>query len=123
MAVVLCTGVDPDLLETRKLILEQAGHKVIVAGSLREIESACRKHHFNVAVLGQTLSRESKISAAFLVRKYCGPAKILELFQPHHGKVLEDADSWLEVPADVPQDLSERVTELAEVTVPIKLRA
>lgn len=123
MAVVLCTGVDPDLLETRKLILEQAGHKVVVATSLCDIETACRKWHFNVAVLGQTLSRESKKSAAFIVRKYCHPTKILELFQAHHGKVLEDADSWLEVPADVPQDLSERVTELSVVTAPTRLHA
>lgn len=113
MAVVLCTGVDPDLLETRRLILEQAGHKVVVARNLSEIEVACRKYHFDVAVLGQTLSRESKKTAASLVRKYCRPAKILELYQPHHGKVLEEADSWLEVPADVPQDLAERVSGLA----------
>lgn len=114
VALVLCTGVDSLLLETRKLILERAGHKVIGARNLRQIEAACRKHHFDVAVLGQTLSSENKKSAASLVRKYCGQAKILELFQPHHGKTIADADAWLEVPAEVPQDLAERVTELAK---------
>jgi hypothetical protein len=122
VALVLCTGVDPLLLETRKLILEQAGHKVIGVRNLRQVEAACRKYHFDVAVLGQTLSLEDKQSAASLVRKYCHMAKILELFQPHHGKTVEDADAWLEVPAEVPQDLAERVTELAE-TPRNKLRA
>ncbi len=39
--------------------------------------------------------------------------KILELYPPHLGKAIEDADTWLEVPAAVPERLAETVTELA----------
>lgn len=48
-----------------------------------------------------------------VVKEHCPHVKILELYQPHLGKAVEDADSWLEVPADVPSDLAERVDELA----------
>ena len=40
MSLVLCTGVDPVLMETRKLILERAGHTVITAMGERELAAA-----------------------------------------------------------------------------------
>ena len=114
VALVLCTGVDPILLETRKLILEQAGHTVISARSQQERTAACNKHRFDVAVIGQTVSSNMKKMIAALVRKQCPSAKILQLHGLYEGKSVTDADSWLETPADVPHDLSRRVTELAE---------
>jgi hypothetical protein len=114
VAVVLCTGIDPILLETRKLILERAGHTVIPATNPGEVEEVCGKDYFDVAVLGQTLVPESKREIAAIIRRCCPSAKILELYQPHKAKALEDADSWLEVPAAVPQQLAERVALLAQ---------
>lgn len=113
MALVLCTGADAALLETRRLILRQAGHTVIPATSSEQLIVACKEHAFDVAVIGQSVSRESKKSIAFLVRKHCPTAKILELHPANQGKTLADADSWLEVPADVPEELAEHVTEMA----------
>jgi hypothetical protein len=43
----------------------------------------------------------------------CYDAKLLELYTISSGKILEDADSWLEVLADVPQELATRVQTLA----------
>jgi CheY-like chemotaxis protein len=114
VALVLCTGVDPALLHTRKLILERAGHTVLTATSERELTAACEKHTFDVAVKGQTVSPRMKRTIASLIRSHCPSARVLELYQRHQGKVLEDADSWMDVPADVPRDLAERVTELVE---------
>jgi hypothetical protein len=37
----------------------------------------------------------------------------LELFVPSTGKMLSEADDWLEVPARIPGDLAERVSLLA----------
>jgi len=37
---------------------------------------------------------------------------VLELYTVSTGKVLEDADSWLEVLADLPQELATRVDAL-----------
>jgi hypothetical protein len=74
---------------------------------------ACKKHSFDVAVVGQTVSPLAKARVAMLVKRHCPNVKILELYPPYTGKVLEDADSWLVVPADVPEGLIDRVNKLA----------
>lgn len=116
MATVLCTGIDRGLLETRKMILEQAGHTVVTAQDQVGIITACKQSAIDVAVIGQTVSPGSKKMIATLIRKHSSSAKILELHQAHQARALEDADSWLEVPAGVPQELAERVSELAKAT-------
>jgi len=113
MATVLCTGWDQGLLDTRTLILESAGHEVHQARTQGEVVSACEEHQFDVAVIGQTVSNRMKRVVVSIVKENCPQVKILELYQPHVGKAIEDADSWLEVPADIPSDLAERVGQLA----------
>jgi hypothetical protein len=113
MALVLCTGVDPVLIKTRQLILQQAGHEVVTAMEERDVKTACAQRMFDVAVIGQTVSARGKRQIMALIREHCPSAKILELYRFSTGRVLEDADSWLEVPAEVPQELAERVTALA----------
>jgi CheY-like chemotaxis protein len=113
MALVLCTGIDKTLLETRALILEKAGHTVVTASDEKTMLAACDNHSFDVVVIGQTVSPKMKGRVAGLIREHCPSAKILELYQPHTGKMLDDADSWLIVPADVPRDLADRVEQLA----------
>jgi hypothetical protein len=113
MATVLCTGWDQGLLDTRTLILESAGHEVHQARTQGEVVSACEEHQFDVAVIGQTVSNRMKRVVVSIVKENCPEVKILELYQPHVGKAIEDADSWLEVPADIPSDLAERVGQLA----------
>ena len=114
MAVVLCTGTDPVLLQTRKLILERAGHTVLTVTNERELVTACNQYDFDVAVVGQAVSFRMKRVLASLVREKCPSIQILELYPPHEGKALNDADSWLEAPVAAPPDLAERVNELAE---------
>lgn len=53
MAMVLCTGWDKGLLDTRALILQSAGHEVRQARTQNELVSACEKHQFDVVVIGQ----------------------------------------------------------------------
>jgi hypothetical protein len=118
MAKVLCTGWDQGLLDTRTYILKSAGHEVHQARTQGEVVSACREHHFNVAVIGQTVSNRMKRVVFSFVKENCPQVKVLELYQPHMGKALEDADSWLEVPADIPSDLAERVGQLAQSAIP-----
>ena len=113
MATVLCTGWDQGLLDTRTLILESAGHEVHQARTQGEVVSACEEHQFDVAVIGQTVSNRMKRVVVSIVKENCPEVRILELYQPHVGKAIEDADSWLEVPADIPSDLAERVGQLA----------
>jgi hypothetical protein len=113
MALVLCTGVDPSVVRTRQLILEGAGHIVVSAMDEASLIVACRQNKFQVAVVGQTLSVKIKRRIANLIREWCQDAKLLELYTLSTGKVLDDADAWLEVLADVPQELATRVEELA----------
>lgn len=113
MALVLCTGVDLVLMESRKLILEHAGHTVVTAVDESSITAVCQQQKFEVAVIGQTVSTKAKRQIMKMIRNHCPSAKILELYRFSTGKILEDADSWLEVPADVPRELADRVTALA----------
>ena len=113
MALVLCTGVDSVLLKTRQLILQQAGHEVVTATDERTVKTACTQRRFEVAVIGQAASAKGKRQIMALIRERCPSARVLELYRISTGRILEEADSWLEVPADVPQELAERVTALA----------
>jgi hypothetical protein len=74
---------------------------------------ACQQNKFDVAVVGQTVSSKIKRRIAGLIRESCREAKLLELYTISSGRVLDDADSWLEVLADVPQELAKRVGALA----------
>jgi len=100
------------------MILERAGHTVSMAQNEPELLAACENHNIDVAVIGQALSPKIKRSIAATVRRFCPSARILELYAIHDGKSIGDADSWLAVPLDVPQDLAERVDELAKKNQP-----
>lgn len=113
MALVLCTGSDPAVMATRKLILEQAGHTVVLASNDRQVEKACQSHSFDVAVIGQNTSPAVKQRLSRIVREHCRPAKILELHRPFSDKALADADEWLPMPSDHPEALADAVAELA----------
>lgn len=96
------------------MILERAGHRVVMADDERELTAACEANDFDVAVIGQTISPKMKRAVASLIRRACPSAKILELYPAYQGKAVADADSWLEVPADIPDQLAERVNDLAQ---------
>lgn len=113
MALVLCSGVDLALMNTRKLIIESVGHRVVLGIGEPGIASVCKKHKFDVAVIGQAITTKEKKHIMALIRQHCPSAKILELYPSYEGKVLEDADSWLEVPVNIPARLAETVTALA----------
>lgn len=112
MALVLSTGVDPVLMKTRQLLLENAGHTVVPASGEREIKAVCGMQKFDVAVIGQSISSKAKTRVLDLVREQCPEVRILELTLPYASKALEDADAWLEMPSD-PQELAEVVNSLA----------
>jgi hypothetical protein len=113
MALVLCTGLDPSVVRTRQLILERAGHVVVAALDESSLIQACEQNKFDVAVVGQTVSPKIKRRIAGLIRESCREARLLELYTISSGRIIDDADSWLEVLADVPQELAARVEALA----------
>ena len=114
MALVLCTGSEPVVMKTRQLLLEKAGHMVVLASNDREVEKACRIHPFDVAVIGQNVSPAVKKRFFLLLREHCTTARILELHRPFTEKALEDADAWLVMPRETPEELAELVNSLAQ---------
>lgn len=109
----MCVSTDDNLSRTRQMVLESAGHRVIPVRSVPEAAAACAESTIDVAVVGQGVPRPERLAVRDLLRAQCPGAKILELYRPSDGKVLNDADDWLEVPVSVPPMLAERVTELA----------
>ncbi len=112
MALVLCTGADPDLAYTRRLILESAGHIVITALDEPTLVAACQRHRFDAAVIGQSCERHLKRRTLELLRQHCPAARVLEVYLPDSGISLSDADDWLESPV-MPSELAVRVALLA----------
>ncbi|PYP86629.1 MAG: hypothetical protein DMG65_18515 [Candidatus Angelobacter sp. Gp1-AA117] len=99
-------------METRRLLLEKSGHTVLTATNEDPLKTACEQNVIDVAVIGQTMSVRMKRRVLSLVRTYCPAAQVLELYASSTGRILQDADAWLEVPADVPATLPEKVASL-----------
>lgn len=116
MSLVLCTGTNAALTESRKLILEQDSHTVITASDKAAVAEACERSPFEIAVIGQAASPQEKRRIAATIREYSPRTKILELYAIHEGRLLPEADSWLEVPTKAPNDLAMRVSELSGST-------
>ncbi|HET7872516.1 MAG TPA: hypothetical protein VFL42_08390 [Terriglobales bacterium] len=116
MSLILNTGAYPPLLETRRLVLERAGHTVVTAAEDRDLLDAFHQHRFEVAVIGQSASPKLKRHLYDLIRRECASVKILELTTPDIGKTLGAADAWLEISHSATEALAQRVSELARST-------
>jgi 4-hydroxy-3-methylbut-2-enyl diphosphate reductase IspH len=102
---------DDAAMQTRRLILEKAGHTVSQARDLRRVKQACEANSFSVVILGQALNASEKRRIADVVLTHCKSAKILEL----HTSITPDvpeADEHLQVSAIEPENLVEAVNAL-----------
>ena len=100
------------MLDTRKLLLERAGHHVVTVTNERSLVAACEIYHFDLVVIGQTITSGVKKVIASIVRGRCKSTKILELYSPNFAPAVKDADSWLRVPADIPSEFVDHVNRL-----------
>ena len=124
MALVLCIGRELALMETRRLILEAAGHTVVPAMSIPQLEQAYSKHEFDVVVIGQGIPAKEKLRIFDLVRRICPTSKVLELHTFPSEQLLKGADDSLIVPAEIPSEFAQRVATLAKrKTSPPKKRS
>ena len=112
MALVLCTGVDAVLLKPGSLFCRVQVTELSRRWMNRPLRRRARNTYLTW-VIGQTASESVKRRIMTLIRTNCSAARVLELYRFSTGKTLEDADAWLEVPADVPQELAEHVNALA----------
>lgn len=112
MTKVLCVE-SPGLLgETRRLLLEYAGHSVLTASSLREVEAACRSKQVRVAVVGESIPQKKLLARR--LRECCPAVRILELHSTTGERAITDADDWLDVPSLHPGELAQRVEALTQ---------
>lgn len=112
MATILCTGDEPLLLETRKLILQKKGHTVVSAQDQSSVLAICQQHTIDVAVIGECKQPEKKKQMAVLIRRHCPSVKILELHGIYQSKILKDPNSTLAMPPEMPDLLTRYVDEL-----------
>ena len=113
MALVLCTGTDRRVMQTRAMVLERAGHTVLSAMSEPELTELCSTNRFDLAVIGHSVPPLEKPRILRLIRQHCPNAKVLELYTASQGRKLPDADGWLEGAIPHPNDLLEQVSMLA----------
>jgi DNA-binding response OmpR family regulator len=76
---IMVCGNDAGLLETRLLVLEQAGFAVVSACSRDEIHSLALNPAIELGVLGHSLSEQEQMSIAQDLRAKWPSAKILYL--------------------------------------------
>jgi hypothetical protein len=112
VALVLCTGIDPELLATRKLILELDGHTVVSTMNQRELEKVCAEQNFDIAIIGEAMSPKVKRWASQLIRENCPSSRVLELYPYYANRSLTDADAWLGMPREHPEEFKEVVNSL-----------
>jgi hypothetical protein len=98
-------------MQTRKMILQRAGHTVAQARDLREVIASCRSDSFSVVILGPALPRNEKLRVRDVLYIECRDAKVLEL---HTGVApeLSSADAHLRVTASAPEGLVDCVESL-----------
>jgi CheY-like chemotaxis protein len=110
VANILCIGASDATMETRRMLLESAGHTVTEAKDLREVTAACQTGSVDIAILGQDLPEKEKVRVSDTIRRMSG-ARILEL---HIGVApeLPSADAHLQTIASAPEGLLECVNEL-----------
>ena len=79
---ILNISSDISLLQTRALILEQAGYAVTSGSSWIEFEQACGigSTGYDLLILGQSLSPSVKHDMTEFAQKYCPQMKIAEFY-------------------------------------------
>jgi CheY-like chemotaxis protein len=93
---ILNIALNAEMQRTRAAILSSAGYEVVPAVNLLEVESQCKKHRgFDLVMVGYAMHKGEKHRAMQVVRKYCGAAPILELFQPGSEPADELTDELL----------------------------
>jgi DNA-binding response OmpR family regulator len=89
---IMVCGNDAGLLETRLLVLEQAGFAVVSACSRDGIHSLALNPAIELGVLGHSLSEQEKMSIAQDLRAKWPSAKVLYLTE-HRASLEKIADN------------------------------
>ena len=101
---LLCIAISESVLLLRKKSLVEAGFRVTGALNLKEIESSCQLHNFDLIIVGPHIGPRMKISIANLLRDHCPDVPILEM-----GRVSPEIEGAHSVVGDSPAELVQAV--------------
>lgn len=79
MPELLCICATESALVLRKKALQDAGHKVSGAISLKEVEAACTEKTFGLIVVGPQIGPRMKMTLAEFLQRHCPSVPILEI--------------------------------------------
>lgn len=106
---ILVLAEDPLVRHTKQLVLEHIGFTVIGVGTTREVEYACSRTPFNLAILGRTVREPVKLEAAAIIRSKAPKTPILEIC--NQSPSISSPDYVLYSPE--PDELAEKVRAIA----------
>ena len=87
--------------------LEPAGYRVSAACSLKEVEQACRSHHFDMVLVADAVEPRMKKAIGLAVRHFLPDAPILQI-----GRVRPDLDGNCFVTGESREDVLNSVSKI-----------
>jgi hypothetical protein len=93
-------------LQTRKLLLERHSYEVIPALNFKEVEEACRKDKFDLAMVGHDIEPKIKKAIGLKIREHRPQIPIVEMcrYSPEiEGSIFTTTES----PAELLQTIAE----------------
>jgi DNA-binding response OmpR family regulator len=67
-ALLLTVGLDSQLLDTRRMVLQTAGYIVVTAGSIKEAFHLCLNHDFDLVVLCHSIPERDRDGLTCMIR-------------------------------------------------------
>jgi|SRR5215471_2560463 len=90
---ILSISYDEPLLITREWILKAEGYDVFSVSALTDAIDKCRKHVFNLAIIGHSIPRQHKLALVAEIRNHLTP--VLSIVR-HGDSPLHEADYWVD---------------------------
>ena len=70
-------GIDEPILQEQSSAFEKAGHTVQQAAGRKAVEAALKQNHFDLVVLGSTLTRNDRHHLPYMVKKAQAETQVL----------------------------------------------
>jgi DNA-binding response OmpR family regulator len=107
---IFCASYDADLLNTRRLVLEQAGFAVTTATSLEEAKQCLAADDFDLAILGHSIPRADREDLAREI-KHSNPNTVVISLYRGVAESEEVTDAFLSISSG-PKAMVELVTSI-----------
>lgn len=113
MATILCIDDEPSALQTRKLLLESEGHRVIGAGSGQEGLRLLASDNFDLVILDYWMSGMNGIDVARQIKAMRPDVPIIMLsgFGELPGEAIGLAERWI-LKGNARQELLKAILDL-----------